>query len=219
MKYYSTEMSDNLEIIGHHPQAEYRKGYNPRKNGSFNIKVNEFPDFVPHLELQLYQKSVPTDYLSVLGLPFGMIISERLKNIFEKYKLPRHHFYKTKVYYETKILDYYWFHYIIDDFWDHIDKENSYGEILNIGDTFSVKRRIPAISKEQNKKEVITREEHCIKKIGKIVMHKNFPKYDLYKTQFIESKTLVSIDLKKALEENNITGIEITPFERFEVIT
>lgn len=215
MKYYKIEMTDNQKVIGHYPQAKYEEGYNPRKEGIFSIKQNRFPDFTPRLDLRLHQESIITDYLDSSLVPFGMIVSEKMKFILEKTKLPKHKFYPINVFQEDLSFTYYWFHFIIDDFWDCIDKDKSYGKVLRIDDNFSLKRTIPAISIEENRKEMLTREAKTIKKIGIIVMNDKFPKYDIYKTAFIEHKDLISESFKKLIKENSITGMEIKPFEKF----
>ena len=46
-------------------------------------------------------------------------------------------------------------------------------------------------------------------------MNDKFPKYDIYKTAFIEHKVLISESFKKLIKENSITGTEIKPFEKF----
>ncbi|MCL8009451.1 hypothetical protein M8845_18670 [Gelidibacter japonicus] len=217
MKYYTVEMSDNLSVIGHYPQGEYKKGYNPKENGSFNVQINEFPDFVPKLELELHKKAKPTDCLSFLGLPFGMIISEKMKETLKKHNTPKSHFYPTKIYHKNQVLNYYWFHYVIDDFWEFIDKNNSYGVVLNINSSFTLKRKIPVISKEENKKEILNHEANTIKRIGKITMKKEFPKYDFYITNFIESRKIISESLKNTIEKKGLTGMEIKLFDKFSI--
>ena len=43
--------------MGHYPQADLKIGYNPRDNGHFTVKQNEFPDFNPKLELEMHPKA------------------------------------------------------------------------------------------------------------------------------------------------------------------
>ncbi len=219
MKYYSITRSDDIKIVGRYPQTNFRKGYNPKLNGCFNVEENTFPDFVPNLELELHPKSLITDYLYVINLPFGIIINEKMKSIFSNFKLPRHHFYKVKVYHKDIILKYYWFHYIIDDFWNFLSKENSYGEVKKMINSvkYIVNKQVKIISKEQIVKEKYQLKGTDLLTVGKISMNKEFPMYDFYRLDCLSYNTVISENLKKALEGNNITGMEITPFERFEV--
>ena len=150
--FYSIGRSDDLKEIGYYPQADLRPGYNPRQNGHFMVKHYEFPDFIPNLELDLHPKANATNYLdSTAGLTSGFIIDAKFKEILSSFKLPRHHFYPIKVYKDDKLLDYYWFHYIVDDFWQYLDKDKSMAEIvyMEIPTKIGVEKTIPIISRDQ----------------------------------------------------------------------
>ena len=96
MKYYSiNKVSDDLKAIGHYPQLEFRKGYNPNKNGCWNVERNNFPDFIPNYELELHPKAKPTNFLPIYSIGFGMIVDKNLKEVLSNFKLPKHHFYNN----------------------------------------------------------------------------------------------------------------------------
>ena len=218
--YYSIGRSDDLKKIGHYPQADLKEGYNPRNNGHFMVKHNEFPDFRPNLELEMHPKTKPTSYLdSTAGLTSGFIIDKDFKSIISSFKLPRHHFYPIKVYKKNELLEYYWFHYIVDDFWEFIDKEQSYAEVvfMETPTKIGVEKNIPILSKEQiiGEEEKLPLNKNL--RIGKIVMKKEFFSYGLYKIGCLSYNTIISESLKQALEQKDITGMEINPFDKFTV--
>ena len=213
-------MSDDLKIIGHYPQTKLRtdEGDDVRIDGYLAMKSNEFPDFVPNYKLDLHSKAKPTNFLPKSPASFGWIVDSKLKTILENHKLPKLHFYKIKVYHKDTILDYYWLHYIIDDFFKFIDKDNSYGEVFEFKAPLEtvVEKKFPIYSWDQ-----VLKEEKKYKfnrtRIGKIVMKKDFPKYDVYETRSINFISIISESLKQVLEKENITGMEIKPFDKFTV--
>ena len=56
------------------------------------MRRDEFPDFVPDYKLELYPKAKVTNFLQNNPANFGWIVDEKLKNVLEKHKLPRHQF-------------------------------------------------------------------------------------------------------------------------------
>lgn len=147
--YYIYSFSDDLNVIGYYPQVSLRQGYNPRLAEShWQVKRDEFPDFIPNLELELHRKAIPTDYLHFSDLN-GIIVSDKFKEILKLHNLPKHEFYPIKIYYNNTLLKYYWFHYLIDDFWNLLNKDKSYAEIVNIDTYPNIEGIIPIVSKEQ----------------------------------------------------------------------
>ncbi|SFW52793.1 hypothetical protein SAMN02927921_02156 [Sinomicrobium oceani] len=216
-EYYSIRRSDDLQETGHYPQAHLRKGYNPRKNGHFMVKHYEFPDFAPNLELEMHPKTIPTNYLNnTAGLINGFIVDSKFKLMMSSFKLPRHHFYPIKAYKGSKLFDYYWLHYIVDDFWEFIDTANSYGEVFEfktpfetvVTETFAISSKNQVLEEKRKYKLGRTR-------IGKIIMKKEFPQYDLYKIDCLSYTTILSEKLKNAIVKAGITGMEIKPFNKF----
>lgn len=219
MNFYTINTSDDLNIIGHYPQTKLKvdKEDNVRVDGYLAMKANKFPDFVPKYELELHSKAIPTNFLPKNPASFGWIIDNKFKTILEKYKLPKHHFYKVKVYHKDKILDYYWLHYIIDDFWDFIDKDNSYVEVFKFETPIEIKviEKIPIISHSQITEEE-KKHDYGSLRIGNIKMNKEFPKYDLYQTKCINYNTLISESLRDRLIEEGLTGFETKLYVNFE---
>lgn len=217
--FYTITHTNDVKVIGHYPQVAFKEGYNPTlPNSHRKVKSNEFPNFIPNLELRLHDKALEVDFLKRTGPHFGLLVSQKMKDILKTFKLPRHHFYQIHVHHKDKKLNYYWFHYIVDDFWDFIDKDKSYGEVFELEPSLGVvvDRTFPLMSRGQviseTKKYKLGRT-----RLGKVVMKKSFMKYDLYKTDCLGNHTVISESLKQALEKEGITGIEIKPFDKFEV--
>lgn len=218
MKYYQITRIDDIKATGHYPQTTLRKGYNPRKNGHFQVKSNEFPDFAPNLELDIHSKAIPTDYLD-FSSSFGMIvISQRMKVILENHDIPKHHFYPIKVYHNNILLNYYWLHFIIYDFWRFLDSQSSYAEHKVFVDPLTTKviRKIPITSSDQIIKEKSKIMVPNILAIGHIKMKKGYPKYDLYQIGCLSYNTLISESLRNTLIKESITGFETKLFDKFE---
>ncbi|TDU43198.1 hypothetical protein BXY82_0606 [Gelidibacter sediminis] len=219
MNYYTINTSDDLKIIGHYPQTRIRvdTGENVRVDGYLAMKANDFPDFVPNFKLELHHKAKPTNFLPKNPASFGWIIDTKFKMILDNYNLPKHHYYKVKVYQNNKILDYYWLHYIVDDFWDFIDTDKSYVEVFKFETPFDIKviKNIPIISQKQ----IIEEEEkydYGNIRIGSIKMNKHFPKYDLYQTRCINYNTIISENLRNDLIKEGMTGFETKLYDKFE---
>ncbi len=226
MKYFSVSISDDLKIIGNYPQTKLRtdSGDNVRIDGYLAMEANKFPDFMPNFKLELHEKAIPTNFLPISPASFGWIVDDKLKSIIEKHKLPRHHFYKIKVYHKNEILIYYWFHYIIDDFYEFIDKSKSYGEVYEFKNTTKapikkietvVKETFPIHSWDQVLKEK-KKHGYNTTRIGKIVMKDDFPKYDIYETRCINYITIISENLRNDSIKEGMTGFETKLYNKFQ---
>ncbi len=133
MRYYSIGVSDDLKVIGYYPQLKFKKGYNPGlPEGYYNLPIHHFPDFVPNLEYELHKNASPVHILPPYPGRFAFIIDEKVKNILKEHCLPPHAFYPTTVFHNDEVLQYYWFHYIPNDFWELIDNRNSFAYVYQI---------------------------------------------------------------------------------------
>lgn len=214
--YFRIGHSSDLKEIGHYPQVKFRKGYNPRLNGVYKVRKNEFPDFIPNYELELESNAIPTSLLPNVGASFGLIVNKELKEILSKHKLPPHHFYKMKVLYHDEVLEYYWLHYIVNDFWDHIDKEKSFGEVYTVKKgIFTIHEEVKTTSKE----EVLEiRKNLKLPKMfrAKTIFKPSFPSYDLYETD-LTNDVFISAKLKNAMEDSGMTGMVFSPYDKVEI--
>lgn len=215
MKYYKINWDyDNLKIIGHYPQLTLKKGYNPGPpNGHWEVHPHEFPDFVPNLELTLHKKAKATDFLENY-VSFGMLINNKFKEILKGFKLPPQAFYPIKVYHKGELIEYYWFHYIVKDFWEWIDKDKSKAVITDNKKNFIVVKEVNlklSVKKIRELEDNLPYYQNM--KWEKIVFKKGFPKYDVYKTQHIDYIIVISERLLNVLQEAGMTGFEVELFD------
>lgn len=89
MLYFKIFNSGDINEIGHYPQTGLRKGYDPRlPNSHWQVKHNEFPDFIPNYELELHPYAVATNYLDGTGDYSGFLVDGAFKKVLEVHKLP-----------------------------------------------------------------------------------------------------------------------------------
>ncbi|HEA20395.1 hypothetical protein LCGC14_1520330 [marine sediment metagenome] len=94
MRYFSISATHDLGIIGHYSQTKLKDGYNPTlHNSHWQVRADEFPDFVPNLELEIDKKAKPTNFLDGASGFNGFLVDKPFKSILEKFRLPPHHFY------------------------------------------------------------------------------------------------------------------------------
>ncbi|SFW52783.1 hypothetical protein SAMN02927921_02155 [Sinomicrobium oceani] len=214
MNYYIYGWSDDLNVIGHYPQTKLREGYNPRNNGHFKVKPNVFPDFIPNLELDMHKKAKKTDFLG-FSISNGIIVNKKCVQILEKHTLPHHHIYPIKVYQNGALLNYFWIHYIVNDFWDWLDIELSEAVIFDDKKIFEavapLDLNIPP--DEFRNLEYFELPYHQHLRWDKIVFKKGFP-YDLYQTRDVQILEIMSERLKETLEKENLTGFTTTLFNK-----
>ncbi len=215
MKYFTLSISDDLKVIGYYPQLKFKKGYDPSlSNGYYCVKKDEFPNFIPDYELELNKKAKATNILPLYPEGKGLLVDEKVKQILKTHYLPPHAFYPMKLHYKGSILDYYWFHFIPNDFWKLLDTNNSYAEVVKIkkGQVSLIKKiKITSLGQIQKEKKQYTGRTPI--RLGELKMSFEFSKYDFYKTGAF-SHIIVSQKLKDTLEKNNITGYTAKLFNK-----
>lgn len=218
MNYYKVSNTENINEIGNYPQTKLLKGYDPTlPNSHWNVLSNEFPEFTPNYELELLNNSIATDYLDVDSKPTGIFVSEKLKKIIETFNLPPHRFYKIKVIQNKKNIDYYWFHYIVNDFWEYVDLNESMIEIYHmVNKKHSEVLRIKSINNIEILKENLERGFKL--RLFKIIFKNKYP-YDIYKiSNIIYEPVIVSESLLNALQEEGMTGFTAKPYDVIETV-
>lgn len=129
MQWYSISLSKDEKIIGTFPQTDgMGPAYNLKgPNSVWNLPNLRKPDFEPDFDcFRLDKKSKLTDVISTAIInACGFIISDKLKNIFDEFKLPPHIYYAIKILHKNEIIsNYYWLHFTDDNTKD-IDFSNS----------------------------------------------------------------------------------------------
>ena len=216
MKYYSIDWDyDTIEVIGHYPQVTLKKGYNPGPpDGYREVKPHEFPNFIPNLELELHKDAKATAYLEQY-VSFGMVINARFKSILQQFKLPPHAFYPIKVYHKGGLLEYFWFHYVVHDFFEWLDKDKSRAVIYDDKDgNYKIISELDLrISLDEIEKINLALPWQQGLKWEKIVFKADFPKYDVYKTRGLDLKNFISGRLLKALQDAGVNGFTAKPID------
>ncbi|AEM71580.1 MULTISPECIES: imm11 family protein [Flagellimonas] len=216
MKYSKFSHSTEISQIGIFPQCELSRNVNPRApDGIYNVPYNEFPDFIPRVEFDLAPKAKWTDIMTSGALSHGYIVSERVKEIFEKHNLPSHAFYPAKIHSGDLSKDYYWFHFFNNDFWNWVDREKSELYLRSI----FPEERDDIIMEANLKKDNEGFMEMARNKPSltdyyweKLVFNESFPDLDIFTTLSPSMHDVISNRLLTGLEDVGITGYEVKDF-------
>jgi hypothetical protein len=220
MKYYSIESSLNKKIMGKIPQA---KGF------VHHCNVWEDPNFIDKfifekIEIQpvlsnvvLHSKAQRTDLIDTfgdVGFNFSYLISNKLKEILEKFNIFGFQFFKTYVIQENEKLNDYWVINIFDFAFNYIDFAKT---------TFFIKN---GLSRDITDEINISDLDHFLTKINVLkypetiaisnIFFNEKMKLDLFSIRFHENggqKGIISERLKNEIEKEGITGIEFKPIE------
>jgi len=208
MLYYKLSNAIEIEEIGHYPQTSFSKGHNPSlPNSHWQVRAYEFPNFSPNFDIELHRKSEATNIIDGIGGYHGILLDEMTKNILEKAQLPPHRFHPINVVQSGKKLDYYWFHFITNNFINYIDTEKSTIKIQhNINDNNFVVQ--PVLSIDYLKRLINYYNSQLNYNIipENIYFTDNWPNYDLFTLDPWIHDTIISSKLKKILSENNLNG-------------
>lgn len=220
MRYFIARDSLNEKIVGKDfPQAyKFIKEYNPYSlNALFSLyKYREsFPDYMPELDgIMLSGSAKLTDFVSNGFSGDLFILSDRVKQIIEQYKLCSHRFYPLGLY-KRKVKYNYYLLYIVSNYIDSVDCAKTSFVEYNIvsGKVFG---DVCIKSKEElfQKRGEIKKEKGISQTIlgNRIVMNDLFDKTtDLFIVSRIDANLYVSERLKKAIEDNGLTGWEFSP--------
>jgi hypothetical protein len=227
MSYYIFNFAVNtLEVGSQFPQIQKMSPeYNYKAfNSVYELSklYDDFPDFTPNLDyFVLVSRAKLTDLLSVSVLRGGFLISEELKTIFDKFKISSHKYYRAKVkyggiYYEN----YYWMH-IVSDLTSFVNYQNS---LFFVYHNFSQNLgEIEIISKEDLlQKEKKIKSDNPGKTIAiwakKIELLPTFDKsLDLFKISRIDGNFYISENLKNAIVNKKISGLNILEANNLEI--
>lgn len=145
----------------------------------------------------------------------GWLISEKLKNVFERYNLVNpYYMYKSKLLFKKEKLNYFIFHFTGKVLIDFIREE------INFSKSVFVNPLTKEIYKVESKNDFVIKKRECLKendvkiKIKQIVLKTNI---DFFSMQSFLVDNIVSERLKKAIEREGITGFEFTELD-YEVI-
>lgn len=221
MQFLVLKSATEKKIIGNqYPQIQTMGGTVNRdaQDSIYNVYSNKFPDFTPNLNhFILHANARLTDALSAAMISYGFIVNEKVKAIFEQYKLPQHKFYPATVKHNEKIYNnYYWFFFISDvlDFIDY-DKtsffitdlvDNKIEDCKSIKSSMDIKKLKDAlIGKGYINAEIIYLKESIS------------ISYDLFKITLGDYRTYISEKLNEDLINQKVTGFDIFPTPKISI--
>lgn len=182
---------------------------NEKSQGFLNF--NEIPDYDPIfsdviLTTSSKEVDVIQDWGAIQGT--GMILSDNLKEIFDRFKLPPHKYYPLTVLHPKKGLlkspQFYWLQVVTKDFLDLIDFAESKVYLSKI------------LSPEPEEKVWVKSKEDYLGRIKELFLVsfeslciKEMEKYDLFYLNRISSDCYISDKLRNEIEIGEIKGILI----------
>ena len=219
MKFFILKSATNtIETGPIYPQVQKMSfGYNYEAFNSVHALsrfLDKFPDFSPNLDhFILNDKSKLTDLLSVAVAYGGLLISNKFKNLFEKFSLPLHIFYPAKVLRQKEFFEYHWMH-IICDLTDDVDYKKSnfiayYNYAHNLG-LVPVNSKEDLVEKRQKLKNDNPDKAITIWAEQIVLNTKAKKNMDLFKIGTFDSSIYITEVLKRAIITSKITGCEIT---------
>ena len=207
MKYYTLSESTDTNIIGYYPQTDVSEDSEFFSVFiDFQTRIEEFPEHIPKYIIILNKKAYPTDFIERVGVPYGLVVNNKIKSLITSYSLPNHKFYDTEVIYKKSKLNYYWFHFY-DDIFQYIDMKKS-KFILKWRDII---QEFCFTSKDffKSKKRKTFEDFETKLIIKEVYLLNSFPQYDIF---HFEGRNIISEKLLNAFQENNITGYEVSEY-------
>lgn len=215
-KYYKLRPAvDTPETGNDYPAVESIDNYDFNSpNSVYKLDSSVFPDFTPDIRYKLAKRAKLCDIMEKSNISAcGLLISERVKTIFESANLIPHKYYLATIENKDVIFQYYWTHFVWENAIKYLDFKNS---------KFKIKRA----SKDLGEIEISDYEDLLIKQseLGYIKMIHNYES-TMYQTDldlFIHplNKTIyISEKLMNTLLNEKITGADITPADNLTVLT
>ena len=212
MALFSIRTTSEKQIIGTEcPQIQTMDGTVNKNdpNSLYNVYADAFPNFIPNLNYFVLEKNAEvTDVLSAAMISYGLIVSDKIKDVLSKYQLPPHQFYPAVIKHrETFLRNYSWFFYI-SDVLDFIDYDETKFFITDVVDNkIEDCRNINSAHRLRGLKDVLPDDRNvdsdCI--YFKKSLTENF---DLFKVSFGNYRTYISEKLSARLK--NVSGLSIS---------
>lgn len=209
-EYFHLDKAVSPSIIGaQYPQCKgLTRGYDEDAEHSFYQFAHhkgERVDYIPNLDgIVLYKSAKMTDVISCSRGPGNdLIISKKFHNLLKDFKAGPVQYFDCFVYRNDVRYEYVWVHYVYD-----LEKNVDYTEsIFDHPD----KKMMPYIKAIKSYDEFINfyklRDEFGLVRADSIVL--NTEPMDFFAIGRYNQKTHISVALKKAITEENITGVEI----------
>jgi hypothetical protein len=217
MKYLAFQKSIDEKIIGHYLQTINIINplylYEPPIRGSFMKGV--FLEFDPPVIVNLFKKTKHTDFIDEGGLGFGLLVNEKVRQVFEQFYLPPHKYHPIRVVQGKKEIEgYYWLHYF-DDVYKYLDYSKSTIEVYN-DDNPSISEIIK-ISSESQIMSIDKPLKFPMKlRLKECYLTSDFPKYDIFSIGIKTGSSIMSERLVNYLQEHKITGLDFFELDKLK---
>lgn len=169
----------------------------------------------PNLKFQLKNKALLTDVLNKSAISStGFLINDKVKSLFENFKLMRHQYFEAIVTQKNDNLEYYWLHLTEPELTEQLDYEKSI--FFRTEWTFREEKiNLTSIKHYKTLKDK-DKEASFGVELDKIYLSKLFDtKLDMFTFLPFDSNIYISENLKNAIEESNITGFKIEKATHF----
>ncbi len=208
-EYFGLTESAEDKIIGTYPQlVDMIEGYDYEANNSVNnlqiYRGIEPPFTNPNLDgFKAAKGAKITDIMSGPIGGRGFILSNRVKSIFEKFKIPKHYFFEAKIYHKNICYDnYYWFHLVSDyrQFVDYKKSEFYKGKDLFKFDNYDEYLKFSEIT-----------DRHGFLMAEKVVLSRSFylSDFDMFMISNFDQTIYISDSLRAELSVSKISGYEL----------
>lgn len=216
--FYILELSTSqIEIGKSYPQIEKMgKEYNYNSQNSVYKLAryhSSFPDFVPDLSyFLLNSNSIPTDFISNAISAKGIIVSEKVVELFNKINHCPLKFYPAEIMHKSVILNSYFWMHINSDYTDKINYSKSKFIILENYKYEHGYIKIDSFEDYIKKKDKLISDNPDITLTiwGKeLVLFKEFADLDFFEIGKFDSNLYISDLFLELILKNNLTGLTI----------
>jgi hypothetical protein len=219
MKYYLLEEAMRTEETGdQHPQIlkMSKKQDFDDDNGVYVFARISLPQTNPDLRFLLLDKAAKiTDVISTVMLSMtGLLISEKVKNLLNKYKLPEHRYYEAYVLDQVNNVEYkyYWLQMVVNYDLRYLDISKSSFVIATTSIIKTPPIPIEIASYEDYREKQSKMSSKQIIKVSRATLNSGCNE-DIFKIPGLTNSWIISDVLKESLIKNKITGVTIRETE------
>ena len=136
-KFYILKPAVDTKETGHvFPAVESYDDYDFNSSNSvYNLDFDSFPDFTPDIRFKLAKGAKLCDIMGQGTISScGLLISQNVKDIFEKFNLIPHKYFDATIEAKGVIHKYFWVHFVWEDGIKYLDFENSKFQINEFGE-------------------------------------------------------------------------------------
>jgi hypothetical protein len=207
-EFYIIKPAVNTKETGSaYPQVGLSLNYDKNNQNSIrNLKSFELPNFQPNFNyFELNTKANLTDLLSASMMQYGLMISENLKSLITEFNLQEYQTFEVPVYSTKNTHQYYWLHFGKTDVLSNINFLKSNFAIYEFG----FKKDNITIESYEHYQSTLSSISSMSNIKAELISINSAPNYDLFVIPFIDGLIYVSNNLKSAIEQSKLTGVDI----------